>query len=80
MLALALQQGGAVTAIGCAVGLAFALPLPEMFAAMFGRTPVGALLVLTGVVPAVAIVSLFATYTPARRAAKVDPMVALRFE
>jgi predicted permease len=79
---LVLRQGGLLAGIGCGAGVLLALPLPRVFAAMFdgfGFAPQSPLLPV-GVALVVAIVSVLATYIPARRATKVDPMVALRHE
>jgi putative ABC transport system permease protein len=80
VLGLVLRQGGLLAAIGCAIGFALALPLPRLFGAILnGIAPQGPVVAIA-VALIVAAVSLFATYIPARRAAKVDPMVALRYE
>ncbi|MGH9455529.1 MAG: FtsX-like permease family protein, partial [Terriglobia bacterium] len=80
VLRLVLRQGGLLTAIGCAIGLAPALPLPKLLAGIFtGMAPQGPLAAIV-VSVVVAAVSLLATYVPARRAANIDPMVALRNE
>jgi predicted permease len=79
VLRLILKQGALLAAIGCAIGLALALPLPKLFAAMFNGLT-GSPLVLAAVGSAMAIISLLATYIPARRATRVDPMSALRHE
>jgi predicted permease len=79
VLRLVLKQGGLIATIGSAIGLVLALPLPKLFGAMFdGFT--GSPLVVIAVGTAVAIVSLLATYIPARRATKIEPVVALRYE
>jgi putative ABC transport system permease protein len=80
VLRMILREGMKMTAIGAAVGLAMALPLPKIFDAMFYglhlREPR-----LFFIVPiAIFIVATLATYIPARRAMRVDPMVALRYE
>jgi ABC-type antimicrobial peptide transport system permease subunit len=69
-----------LTGIGCAVGLALALPLPHLFAGLFPEFPLQGPEVAVAVAFVIAVVSLLATYIPARRATKVDPMVALRYE
>jgi predicted permease len=80
VLRMILREGMKMTAIGAAVGLAMALPLPKIFDTMFYglhlREPR-----LFFIVPiAIFIVATLATYIPARRAMRVDPMVALRYE
>ncbi len=80
VLRLVLQQGGLLTLIGCAIGFPLALPLPRLFAALFdGFSPQGSLVAVPACL-VVAVVSMLATYIPAHRASRVDPMVALRYE
>jgi predicted permease len=78
VLRMVLLEGLKMTAIGAALGLALSLPLPKVFGAMF----TGINFVEPGVyfiVPlAIIAVSMLATYIPARRAASVDPTIALR--
>ena len=74
------KLGLKLVAIGIVVGIALAIGLTRLISAvLFGVTPtdpatyVIVALVLTGIV-------FLACYIPARRATKVDPMVALRYE
>jgi ABC-type antimicrobial peptide transport system permease subunit len=80
VLRLVLRQGGRLAGIGCAVGLALALPLPRLFTGMFEGFPSQGPLVALVATSLIAVVSLVATYIPARRATRVDPMVSLRHE
>ncbi len=80
VLRMVLWEGLKMTLIGGIIGLAMALPLPKVFDAMFYglhfREPG-----LYFIVPiAILAVAMLATYIPARRATRVDPMVALRYE
>ena len=65
---------------GVAVGFLVSLALPRLFAASFTGYHVHSGWVLTGTPLAVIMVALASCYEPARRAAKVEPMVALRYE
>jgi putative ABC transport system permease protein len=77
---MVLGEGIKMTAIGGIVGLALALPLPRLFDVLFFDLHVSEPAVYFIVVVAVVLVALFATYVPARRAARVEPMSALRQE
>jgi predicted permease len=78
ILSLVLRQGLRTTAIGIVLGLAGALALTSYLQAlMFGVSPWDPA-VFTAVTVLLFAVALLACYVPARRATRVDPMVALR--
>jgi len=80
VLKLVISNGMSLVLIGTLVGLAGAFALTRLMTALlFGVTPMDGLTV--GTVSAVLIsVAFLACYIPARRATKVDPLVALRYE
>lgn len=80
VLRMVLREGLGMTAIGGAIGLAMALPLPKVFEAMFYDIRLGGPGLYLVVPAAIFIVALLATYIPARRATRVDPMSALHQE
>jgi predicted permease len=80
VLRMIFQQGMKMTAIGAAVGLAMSLPLPKIFEAIFFGLQVSEPRIYFIVPIAILLVAVLATYLPARRAARVDPMNALRQE
>jgi putative ABC transport system permease protein len=73
-----LRHGLLLTATGIALGIGFAVVLSRVLSALlFGVGPMDPMTyaVVSGALTAVA---LLATYLPARRASRVDPVVALR--
>jgi predicted permease len=80
VLRMILWEGSKMTLIGAAIGFALALPLPKVFAAMFFDLHLGEPRVYLVVPGTIFLVALLATYIPARRATRVDPMSALRQE
>ncbi len=73
-----LRGGFTMTVIGSALGLAIALPLPKLFDAIFPGLHSGAPMLYPIVLTAMLIVAALATYIPARRAARVNPIAVLR--
>jgi putative ABC transport system permease protein len=80
VLHLVLWEGLRMTAIGAAIGLLMALPLPKAFEAMFYDLHIHEPGLYVIVPMVMALVAMLATYIPARRATRVDPLVALRYE
>ena len=80
VLKLVLRQGMTLALIGEAIGLLGAFALTRvMQRLLFGVTPTD-VTIFMAVVGVLTTTALLACYLPARRAAKVDPLVALRYE
>jgi len=80
ILRLVLRQGILTALVGVAIGLAGALALTRTLSSLlFGLTATDPATFAAVVLLLVSVV-LLACFIPARRAAKVDPMVALRYE
>ena len=80
VLGLVLRQGMLLVAIGLAIGVAGASATTRLLSNMLFRVKPGDPLTYAGVVAVLAAVAMAASYIPARRATKVDPLVALRQE
>jgi predicted permease len=80
VVGLVIRQGIVLVILGCAFGVAAGAGLTQYLRSLlFGVEPVDPL-TFVGVVILLFVVALGACYIPARRAAQVDPMVALRHE
>ena len=80
VLALIMGEGMRIAVVGAGIGLLGALALTRLLRSLlFGVSPTDPV-TLVAVSVGLALVAALACYLPARRAAKVDPMVALRDE
>jgi putative ABC transport system permease protein len=80
VLRLVLRQGLVTALIGVAIGIGGAIVLTRTLRSfLFGLSPTDPV-TFGAVVFVLILVALLACYIPARRAAKVDPMAALRYE
>ena len=75
-----MRQGLWLTGAGVFVGIVGALALTRMIKSLLFEVSATDPLVFTAVPLLLVVVSLVACYTPARRATKVDPLIALRDE
>ena len=80
VLRMILREGLKMTAIGSVIGLALALPLPKLFDAMFYGLQLSEPRLYFILPLAILVVAMLATYIPARRAMRIDPLAALRHE
>jgi predicted permease len=77
---MVLRHVGLIAAIGGALGLALALPLARAAQALLFGLEFADATVLAGATLALGLVALAAAYVPAARAARIDPMRALKYE
>jgi putative ABC transport system permease protein len=79
-LKMVLGQGTKLAAVGVGIGLVGAFALTRVMSTLLFEVSVTDPATFAAVVALLAIVALLACYIPARRATKVDPLIALRTE
>ncbi len=80
VLKLMIWQGMKLAGLGMVIGLAGALALTSLMKSLLFGVSTTDPLTYGVVVSVLAVVALLACYLPARRATKVDPIIALRYE
>ena len=80
VLGLVLRRGSMIVGLGVAVGLAGALLVTRVLRALLFGVSASDPIVFATILAVVSATAWVATYIPARRATRVDPLVALRYE
>ena len=80
ILKLVIGEGMILTAVGAIVGLIGAFALTQLMSGILFGVRASDPLTYAGITGLLAVIALLATFIPARRAARIDPMTALRYE
>ena len=80
ILKMVLGQGMITVAIGLAIGLAGSLLLTRTMRSMLFEVSPNDPVTIIGIALLLMLIAMVASYIPARRATRVDPMIALRYE
>jgi putative ABC transport system permease protein len=80
VLALVIRQGLQPAIVGLVIGMAGAFVLMQTLASQLYEVKAGDPLTFIMVALSLFLIACAACYVPARRATKIDPMVALRYE
>jgi len=80
VLKLVLRSGMMLVAIGLAIGLAGAFALTRLMTTLLYEVSPADPFTFVAVALSIIVATLLACYIPARRATRVDPLVALRYE
>ena len=75
---MVIREGLALTAIGVAIGTAGALLMGRIVASLLFGVSARDPLTLVAVAVMLAVIATVASWLPARRAARVDPLIAIR--
>ncbi|HLJ40189.1 MAG TPA: ABC transporter permease [Candidatus Acidoferrales bacterium] len=80
VLRMILRQGVKIAVAGVAIGVIVSLGLTQLMSSLLFSVSAADPLTFAGVAVLLVLVAMLACYIPARRALRVDPMVALRYE
>jgi len=80
VIKLIMKSGLLITVIGVSIGLAGAFALTRLMRSLLFAVEATDKATFAGVSLCLLLIALLACYIPARRATKVDPLVALRYE
>jgi putative ABC transport system permease protein len=80
VLKLVVKQGMTLALTGVAIGLVAALAFARLIGGLLYGVKSTDPLTFTSIAVLLTIVALIASFIPARRAARIDPMICLRYE